>query len=120
DAVGDARGRDAAERAPLIVEQLRVVPADGDLARVALHDQRRRRAALDAARRLGARHEREGEGEEDERAIEPHGPENTRGPTSLSSELITERSEVTVGRHLPPSAGAGTPSRSGATHVIVV
>ena len=31
---------------------------------------------------------------------------------------IEERSGVTVGRHLPPSAGVGMPSRSGATDVI--
>ena len=32
--------------------------------------------------------------------------------------MIHERSGVTVGRHLPPFAGVGMPSRSGATHVI--
>src|SRR5690606_17846176 len=37
---------------------------------------------------------------------------------SHSTTMITERSGVTVGRHLPPFAGVGMPSRSGATHVI--
>ena len=36
----------------------------------------------------------------------------------LCERVVPERSGVTVGRHLLPSAGVGMPSRSGATHVI--
>ena len=39
-------------------------------------------------------------------------------PENVIVESNEERTEGTVGRHLPSSAGVGMPSRSGATHVI--
>jgi hypothetical protein len=52
------------------------------------------------------------------RAVQGSG--EVRSPPHAASTLarITERSGVTVGRHLLPFAGVGMPSRSGATHVI--